>query len=74
MKCSAEKFCRAMDREVQRRSDVKGLSLLVLLDVKTGNDHVAGVVYKSDPRKKGILLNVCPWCASPINFMKKAGV
>lgn len=47
----------------------KGLSVLVLLNTRTGKDRVAGVRYRKRVGHRGLLLNRCPWCAERIDFI-----
>lgn len=47
-----------------------GLAPLVLTNMNTGLQHLAGVMFRTrrinnDP---GILLNACPWCTRPLVF------
>jgi hypothetical protein len=51
-----------------REFGAAGLSVLNLMDLKTGEESVAGVMFKTDRRDRGILLNVCPFCSQPILF------
>lgn len=70
MKCTSKAFCSTMESKLQLdNSQAKGLSALVLFNMKTRTTRTAGVVYKTSARDRGVVLNVCPWCAAPINFL-----
>lgn len=71
-KCDKAGWCRAMDERLQEgNARAKGLAPLVLLNMNTGKSREAGVVYKKSAGDRGLLLNNCPWCGEPINFVKE---
>jgi len=66
VKCSQKGWCRHMRTRLQDANvRKKGLSLLVVSSDDKDN-RVIGVVYKTDAHDRGMMLNVCPWCAEPI--------
>jgi len=58
-------------RLIEPNSDRAGMSVLILLNVKTGVERAVGVMFKADRKDRGLLLNVCPWCTRPIVFDRK---
>lgn len=73
-RCSRNGWCWAMEHRLndENNSHMKGLSVLVLMDMKTGKDLPPwGIFFRKDAKDKGLLLNVCPWCTRPIFFGKK---
>lgn len=46
----------------------KGLSLMHVVNFETGQDCSPILVYKTAARDKGIALNFCPFCGSPLNL------
>lgn len=64
-RCSKQGWCPAMRARLSDGVGA-GLSVLNLLNFKTGEERVGGIVFKRDRRDKGIVLNVCPWCESRI--------
>jgi len=48
----------------------KGLSPLVVTNIRTLDIRVVGVAFKSSPADRGLLLNVCPWCREPILWLE----
>jgi len=74
-KCSKKKWCKTLaDRLQIKNAHGKGLAPFVLMSMTTGKDTVYGVVYKTDAKDDGVLLNVCPWCAEKICFVPKKKV
>ena len=72
IKCSPEGFCDALwDRLDDDNSRRKGMSALVLMNMKTGEDRTAGVVWRKDSKDRGLLLNFCPWCGEGIDWISK---
>ena len=74
MPCSSSGWCPAMAKRLVDFGD-KGMAVLNLLNIKTGEESIGGVVYKTKAIKadKGILLNFCPWCGKAINWAVEEG-
>lgn len=72
-KCSRESYCWAMSEkaEMDPNSRSKGLSELRLMNMTTGKLRTAGIVYRTNARDKGLMLNHCPWCGAAIQFWVK---
>ena len=71
-KCNKKKFCRSMQDRIQGENcRLKGLDTLVLMSTKDFKRSVAGVVYKKTASDKGLMLNFCPWCGAPIEWVSK---
>lgn len=67
--CSKDGWCPAMSARLNDSSGA-GMSVLNLMNFKTGEESIGGVLFKRDRRDRGIMLNVCPWCAAPIMWIK----
>lgn len=55
-------FCAGMKKYVQRGGNPKGLRLVVLFSLRTGNSRVGWVSYHGSAKDEGVVLNVCPFC------------
>jgi hypothetical protein len=64
-RCSKEAWCPAMSERLNE-GERAGFSVLTLMNFKSGEARVGGVLFKRSRRDRGIMLNVCPWCASAI--------
>jgi len=40
------------------------------MDTTTFEEEFVGVVYKTNAKDKGLMLNVCPWCGGSVRFWK----
>jgi hypothetical protein len=75
LKCSRKAWCSSMEDRLNdfdySSKAAKGLSVLVLMNLRTGRDLApTGVVFRKSAKDVGLLLNVCPWCRAPIFFGK----
>lgn len=59
------------DRLDARNANRRGLSSLVLFNIKTGKSALIGVGYRRARGDKGLMLNFCPWCGAKILWDKK---
>lgn len=57
------RFCeRLTERLDYTNSRIKGLSEVVLTNFVTNKTRTAGIVYKTELRDNGMMLNFCPFC------------
>ena len=68
-KCTARRFCSALEERIEDIANVqrKGLVLMVLTNFATGKTRTVGVAFKKSAKDSGLMLNVCPFCAQPID-------
>lgn len=71
-KCSKDGWCTAMDVALNPEANAhkKGLSTFVVTRLTDGATRLAGVAYRTTAHDNGLLLNVCPWCTTPIDWSK----
>jgi hypothetical protein len=69
-KCRQGKWCSSMaDRLDEVNSTTKGISELVLMNLRTGKDEKPiGIVFKKRAADRGLMLNYCPWCGERVFF------
>lgn len=63
-----EAWCEGMTENLDEMANAhkRGLTTIVLMNLSTGNERLAGVAYRKGPKDKGLMLNYCPWCGEPI--------
>ena len=67
--CGPDAFCPAMDSKVnEANARQKGLSAVVVFNLATRTERCIGVAYKTHANDRGLMLNVCPWCAASLEI------
>jgi hypothetical protein len=68
-RCTARRFCFALDERIEDTANArrKGFVLMVLTNFATGKTRRVGVCYKRSAKDPGLMFNVCPFCAQPID-------
>lgn len=61
------RLCWALNEKVAQTPNerVKGLVIFELTKMGEFN-YTAGIIYRTSPKDKGVLLNFCPWCGKSI--------
>lgn len=68
-RCTARRFCFALEERIEDIANVqrKGFVLMVLTNFTTSKTRTVGVAFKKSTKDPGLMLNVCPFCAQPID-------
>ncbi|KKN96835.1 hypothetical protein LCGC14_0164790 [marine sediment metagenome] len=63
-------WCPSMERNLGEATPrTKGLAVLMLTDVKTGQQQLRGPYYKQKASDQGTMFNFCPWCGVDLTPM-----
>jgi hypothetical protein len=64
-KCTRRKFCTRLTEKLNIEANHgKGLTMLVLTNMRTCKNIRLGVVYKTNERDRGLMVTFCPWCGT----------
>jgi hypothetical protein len=68
-RCTTRAYCAALEERIEDTANAKrkGFVLMVLTNFTTGKTRKVGVCYKRSAKDPGLMLNVCPFCAKPID-------
>lgn len=67
MSCTKKKFCRFLDERLNPEANHgKGLTVVLVFNMRTGGSRVAGVMYKTKEADRGLVLHYCPWCGTDL--------
>jgi hypothetical protein len=78
--CSLEQgFCSSMARRIKFPGE-KGYGFFALMVIKRSDlektqaqEKLKGVMYKSDKKDNGLMMNFCPFCGSKIDWFRENG-
>lgn len=56
----------------ERISDTKtGFNTVTTINLRSGKTRLIGIVYRRNAKDRGLMLNVCPWCGSDLQFFNE---
>jgi len=65
-KCTDKEYCVFLTERMGDTYHQKGIVPLNLMNIETGNERHAGLVYKRTSNDRGLMLNYCPFCGVSI--------
>lgn len=73
VKCGPDGWCPPMESRLNAWPNARQKGLSTVVVTTTGGDwadRCIGVLYRTAPNDRGLMLNNCPWCGTSLEGMR----